>query len=140
MVLRPSLTRCPTSCGTMRLHGKLKTLNLLELRPLRSVDWEATEDGRVVLLVPKFRHPFLVKWLVPFLAKPNLRVKLDARGSFIWGLCDGSTPVREMVERLEDEFGDAAEPVYDRIGKFLRKLEREECVVIEEVHKQRSVS
>ncbi len=42
--------------------------------------------------------------------------------------------MREMVERLEEEFGDAAEAVYDRIGKFLRKLEREECVVIEEVH------
>lgn len=116
----------------MRLHGKPKTLNLLELRPLRSVDWEATEDGRVVLLVPKFRHPFLVKWLMPLLAKPYLRVKLDVHGSFMWSLCDGTTRVREMGERLKQKFGDEVEPVYDRMGKFLRKLEREECVVIEE--------
>lgn len=102
-------------------------VNLLDLKPLRNLlHWETGENGLIVLLVPKFQNRYLVKWLMPRLAKPNFRVKLDAYGSFVWSQCDGNTTVAEMAERMREKFGEKAEPLYDRIARFLQRLERED--------------
>lgn len=100
--------------------------NLLDLKPVRNMDWETGENGLTVLLIPKFQNRYLVKWLMPRLAKPNFRVKLDAYGSFVWNQCDGNTTVAEMAERMREQFGEKVEPLYDRIAKFLQRLERED--------------
>lgn len=110
--------------------NRQQPLNLLELRPHRNAEWEVSDEGFVVLLIPKFRNRYLAKWLLPRLAKRNFRVKLDKLGSFVWQHCDGKTPVAAMAEEILAEFGSTAEPVYDRIGKFLLKLEREHFLVI----------
>lgn len=109
---------------------KPEPLNLLELRPERSAEWETGEDGRVVLLIPKFRNPFMVRWVLPMLSSKAFRVKLDAFGSFVWKACDGSSTVAQLGEQMRREFGESAEPVFERIGKFLNKLEREEFIRI----------
>jgi hypothetical protein len=105
-------------------------LNLLELKPRRKVEWEVAENGSVVLLVSKFRGRVLQKWLVPLLKRPKFRVRLDRIGSFIWQRCDGEAPVSEIAAALLSEFGPEVEPLYDRISRFLRKLEREELISI----------
>lgn len=107
-----------------------KTFNLFELKPVRSISWETGDNGFIVLLVPKFRNPHLVKWLLPRLSKPNFRVKLDAHGSFIWSQCDGDTTVLEIAERMKVKFGEAVEPLDDRIARFIQKLEHEKFLVI----------
>lgn len=105
-------------------------MNLLELRPSRNIRWEMGEDGFAVLLVPKFRNRLLAEWLMPRLAKPYFRVKLDALGSFVWQRCDGSTPVEKIAEEMKTAFGNSAEPVHDRIAAFLRKLEKEKFLTV----------
>ncbi len=109
---------------------KPEPINLLELRPERNAEWETVEDGTVVLLIPKFRNPFMVRWVLPMLSSQVFRIKLDPFGSFVWKQLDGATPVEELAARMRGEFGDAAEPVFERLGKFLNKLEREEFVRI----------
>jgi hypothetical protein len=99
-------------------------INLWELKPLRIAKWETTEDGKVVVLVPKFKNPFLVKWVLPYLAKPFFRIKLDDIGSAIWQRCDGATSVAVIAQSLKDKFGGSVEPVDERINKFLNHLER----------------
>jgi Coenzyme PQQ synthesis protein D (PqqD) len=106
------------------------TLNLLELRPIRNARSETAEDGLVTLVVPKFRSVFLQKWLVPWLAKPNFRIRLDNVGSFIWQRCDGTTPVLKIAEEMQSEFGEGIQPVYDRISRFLNKLESSQFILI----------
>lgn len=105
------------------------TYNLLDLMPLRLRAW-VEEDGRVVVLMPKFRHRWVAPWLQPLLRKPNVRVKLDDLGSAVWRLCDGATPVTQMAEVIRAQFGEKAEPVLDRIGAFLRKLEDGDLLTI----------
>ena len=106
-------------------------VNLWELTPLRNAKWETTEEGKVVVLVPKFKNPFLVKWVLPYLAKPFFRIKLDDIGSLIWKQCDGATSLSTIAELLKQTFGDAVEPVDARINKFLNHLERGELLVVE---------
>jgi hypothetical protein len=103
--------------------------NLLELKPARKVEWETGPDGRVILIIPKFRGAMAKKWLLPWLSRPNFRVKLDVYGSFIWQHCDGRTPVSEMAGKMVAAFGPEIEPVYERIAAFMRKLEREAFLI-----------
>ena len=104
----------------------------MSLKPRRAVDWEESDNGLVVILLPKFRNKFLATWLLPMLSKQNFRIKLDAHGSFLWRQFDGSTNVEQMGARMEGEFGKDAEPVFDRIRKFLQKLEKEKLIALED--------
>ncbi len=107
---------------------KRKSVNLLELTPVQRVPWETGESGSVVVLVPKFRNELIVRWLVPRMKYPNVRIKLDTLGSFVWKLCNGSTTVAEMVNRMTAEFGEPAPSAQERIRKFLLTLEKSDLV------------
>ena len=72
-----------------------------------------------------------MRWLVPMLAKPTIRVKLDPLGSYFWICCDGSTTVAVIGERMAGKFGETVEPLYDRIGKFVQTLARDTFLVLD---------
>ncbi len=101
-----------------------RTINLLDLIPVRKIEWKKKEEGLVELLKPKFKRPFLKKYLLPYVKRPHYRIKLDAVGSFIWGLSDGNLSVKEIAKSLKAEFGDKVEPLYDRLALFLQSLEK----------------
>jgi len=109
-------------------QDKKRILNLWELKPTRLAKWEVSPEGKVVVLVPKFRNPLLAKWLMPRLAKPYFHIKLDDVGSEVWKYCDGETSVEQISFRLKERFGTKVEPVEDRIGRFLNHLERGDLV------------
>lgn len=120
----------------MSLKGMLKKkeqepVNLLELKPARNVEWETREGGLVVLLVPKFRNRLVLKWFVPMLAKPKVRVKLDELGSAVWARCDGATTVEKIGEEMAKVSGEPLDAAYQRIGKFIQQLARHEFVVVD---------
>ena len=106
--------------------------NLLELRPLRNLEWEQGENDTVVLLVPKFRNPWLLKWLVPRLRRPNYRVKTDRVGTFVWGMCDGKSTVLEIAGAMSREFGAEFDPDHERICGFIRQLAKNDCIILNE--------
>ena len=105
------------------MKRRSEQLNLLELQPVRLFEWEEGEDGNVVVLVPKFRHPWL-QWLQERLKNKYFRIKLDAFGNHVWRACDGKTKVATIAESFRDSFGDVPE-LYERIAKFLGRLERD---------------
>ena len=107
-----------------------EAVNLLELKPKRNSEWETGENDHVVLLVPKFRDGFLGKWVQPRLSRPFYRVKLDTFGSFIWNACDGNTTVLEIAKAMAGKFSEDSESLYDRIGKFIRRLDESKFVLI----------
>ena len=106
-------------------------VNLLELRPRRNVEWEIDDGGRAVLLVPRFRSRWLRGWLLPLLAKPSFRIRLDAMGTAFWQRCDGSTPVLEIAEQMSAQSGSDVDDMIERLGRFLARLEREEFIDME---------
>jgi len=116
-------------------RGKRKegnSLNLLDLKPRRNLQWETQENGSVVLLVPKFRKGFLAKLLSERITKPNFRVKLDPYGSYAWNVCDGNTTVGEIAEKMSAEFGQEFDQPYERTGKFVQKLLIDDFLIISE--------
>lgn len=103
-------------------------MNLLDLTPVVSADIE-DKDGRVVIIRPKpvtggLRAP--VDWLI-YLMAPG-RIRLDDVGSFCWRHIDGRRTAGAIAEALRAEFGESVEPAEERLGKFIRLLQREELV------------
>lgn len=108
------------------------TRNLLELKPLRNLEWEEGENDTVVLLVPKFTNRLMRKWVLPLLRKPNFRVTTDAFGGFVWKKCDGATSVLSIAEEMNRSFGPEFDPSYDRTTTFVRQLVKNEFVLLHE--------
>ncbi len=107
-----------------------KEINLLELIPVRNVQHEMNEEQKVVLLIPKFRSRLTVRYLLPLLAKPYFKLKLDTYGSFVWGRIDGRTTVLRIAEDMKAHYGESVEPVYERVGKFIQMMQREKFVTL----------
>jgi len=87
--------------------------------PLQALPFEVLEGDLVVLIRPKLLHDRW-KWLVKRMARPHFRVKLDEKGSFIWGLCDGTHGVQEICEAVRARFGE--DHTDERTGYFLKQL------------------
>ena len=105
--------------------------NLYDLVPRRGVRWERGPEGRVTLLVPKFRNRLAVRWVVPLLAHPDVAVRLDEEGTLVWDRCDGGTTVLGIAEQLHRERGGDLESWVDRVGRFVARLAHGNLVTME---------
>lgn len=91
--------------------------------PVRSpVPW-ATEDGRVVVLLPKRLGPVARALRALTKGPAHLRVPLDEVGSRAFLLADGTRTARGLAEALEAEFGERAGPP-ERALAFVATLAR----------------
>ncbi len=99
-------------------------VNLLDLKPVRLVESERTDDDRVVLLKPKFSWGPLKKLLQPRLKRPYYKIHLDEIGTFVWDHIDGETTVGAMADAALAHFGERIEPVHGRLRTFLMQMER----------------
>lgn len=101
---------------------------ILAERPRRALEWREVEDGRCVLLRPKFGQGRFSRWLSARVTDPHYRIRLDAVGTFVWKACDGHTPVAQIAERLRDRFGPSVEPVEERLALFVGQMTRSRCL------------
>ncbi|MFQ5707144.1 MAG: PqqD family protein [bacterium] len=103
--------------------------NLRTLHPKWNRKWEKTNNGRTVIIVPKFGNHPLGKWLMKRLKNPYYRLKLDEIGSFVWQQCNGMASVEEISNNLRQEFGEKVEPVQERLRLFLKQLENSKSII-----------
>ncbi len=107
---------------------EVSPVNLLTLVPQHSSEWREEKDGKITLLKPKFKTPFLQRKLSRFLRQPQYEIRLDEIGSFVWRQIDGKRTIREIGELLHREFGEKVEPPVERLGEFIRILDHGEFV------------
>jgi hypothetical protein len=101
--------------------GKLQPLNLFELRPKRLYSSEFAEKGRIVVIVPKPQKK-LFNWFMPKKDEIDERIKLDLLGSFVWNNCDGIKTVKDIAERMKQEYGRYAEPIDTQVSHYIKQL------------------
>lgn len=97
--------------------------NYLDKIPVRSphLKWTSDESGKVTLEIKN--TGFFNRIAQKLFKKPEISyVHLDKTGSFIWPLIDGKTDILSLGEALRKEFGDEAEPLYERLSEFFRIL------------------
>ena len=58
------------------------------------------------------------------LRKPKTSyIHLDEHGSFVWQCLDGKKSILAIGEDVKAHFGDAAEPLYERLATFFKILD-----------------
>jgi len=92
--------------------------------PRRALEWRESEDGRCVLLRPRFGTSRIGRWLAGYASDPHYRIRLDEIGTFVWKACDGETSLAGIADRFRDRFGDGAEPAEPRLAAFVRLMQR----------------
>ena len=81
-----------------------------------------TEDGIVTLEITN--KGIFNKIAQKLFKKPKISyVHLDQTGSFVWPIIDGEKDIIKIGEEVKAHFGDACEPLYERLAKFFQILE-----------------
>jgi hypothetical protein len=107
-----------------------KDRNLLDLKPVRLMEHTEAE-GRVSVLVPRFRSRWL-GFLQRRLRKPCVQLHLDEVGSAVWLACDGQRSVGQIGQALQERFGPQLDPIWDRLGLFVRHLHRGQLIALDD--------
>ena len=78
-------------------------------------------DGKVTIHM--VHRGFYATIAQKFFHKPRVsHIDLDKMGSFIFPLIDGERSIYEIGEQVKLQFGEAAEPLYERLAKYMQIL------------------
>lgn len=97
--------------------------NYLEKIPLRNcrVDWKTEESGRITLEIEN--TGWANRIAQKLFGKPKISyVHLDETGSFLWPKLNGEKNIIELGELVKEEFGENAEPLYERLARYFQVL------------------
>ena len=84
--------------------------------------WTLNESGEVI--VEMENKGFTNKIAQKFFKKPAVsKITLEGMGSFIFTCVDGSRSVYDIGLLVHDKYGDEAEPLYERLSVYMKKLQ-----------------
>ncbi|MBQ8549969.1 MAG: PqqD family protein [Clostridia bacterium] len=98
--------------------------NYLEKVPVRSekIGFSTDEKGIVTLEIEN--KGVFNRFAQLLFKKPKISyVHLDENGSFVWLQIDGERSIFAIAPLVEEHFGEAAHPLYERLAKFFQILE-----------------
>lgn len=107
-----------------------KKENYLDYVPKHNAryEWSRNEKKNVVV---KVHNTGLFNRIAQIIfRKPKYsNIELDEFGSFVWEQIDGKRTVHEIGILVKDRFGEKAEPLYERLAKFITILRNNGYVV-----------
>lgn len=92
--------------------------------PRRLREWIEDEQGRCIVLKPRFGSGRWARLLARHAHTPCYRIRLDEIGSLIWKASDGHTPLSAIADALRRSLGVRVEPVDARLERFVRQMLR----------------
>lgn len=105
------------------MKKKVIPKNYLEKVPLRSelVDWKTNENGSITLEIKN--TGWANRIAQKLFSKPETSyVHLDEMGSFLWPKLNGELNIIELGKLVEQEFGEKANPLYERLARYIQIL------------------
>lgn len=108
----------------MKKKKNVISQNYLEKIPARPehIKWLTDENGIVTLDVEN--TGIFNRVAQKLLKKPKVsHIHLDEMGSFVWPLLDGEKNILELGRLVEAEFGENANPLYERLAKYFQILD-----------------
>ena len=104
----------------------------MERRPKRSdkLSWTADEAGIVTLAIEN--KGLMNRIAQKFFKKPKISyIHLDELGSFLWQRLDGTKTLLDLGKEVEEQFGDKANPLYERLAKYVQILDSYHFIVLD---------
>lgn len=106
-----------------------KTENYLDYIPSKAekVDWRKTDEGLIQIII--YRNSLLDRVVRKLFFTPDKYiVDLDHLGSLVWDSIDGEKSVYEISKIVKDEFGEDAEPLYERLIEYMTMLKNNKFI------------
>ncbi len=103
---------------------KIPIANYLDKIPVRPdrILWSDDAEGLVTLEIEN--KGAFNKIAQIFFRRPKVSyIHLDENGSFVWKQIDGNKSISEIAPAVDEHFGEAAHPLYERLAKFFEILD-----------------
>ena len=110
--------------------------NYLDKKPKlsSSLNYTVSDEGIVTLGIEN--KGLMNKIAQKLFKRPKVSyVHLDENGSFVWPIIDGEKNIIAIGEEVDDHFGEAAHPLYERLAKFFQILESYHFIIWKEEQK-----
>jgi len=100
------------------------------------MEFETREEGKVDILLPRFRHPVWKRTLQPHWKQEFIRIHLDEMGSLIWLRVDGMINVNDLCRLLQAAHPEKLHPPEEtekRVTQFLSLLYQQRYITFREI-------
>lgn len=98
--------------------------NLLELIPKRNPEINFTTDEKGIVTLEVENKGVFNRIARKLFKKPKISyIHLEEMGSFVWSIIDGESDIIALGKKVEEHFGDSANPLYERLSKYIKILE-----------------
>ena len=106
------------------------TTNYMVLKPSRHPQLKWSEENGAVTL--ELENKGIMNRIFQFLLrKPKISyIHLEEIGSFVWPLLDGEKTIEELGVLVKENFGEKAEPIYERLIQYFKILESHKFIVM----------
>ena len=107
----------------MKKNKQKISANYLEKVPVRNSDIKWTAENEIVTLEIENKG-WANKIAQKIFKRPKISyIHLDEFGSFVWQLIDGEQNIIDLGPKVQERFGDKAEPLYPRLAKYFQILQ-----------------
>jgi hypothetical protein len=90
--------------------------------PLPGVRATVTDQGLVRISHPAALKPWLKRLLPPSLSQPMRTLELDAMGTFVWNLMDGTSSVGELARCVSEHYACLPAEAEQAVALFMKQL------------------
>lgn len=114
----------------------LKNVNYLDLTPVRLMEVRLTDDGKIDILLPRFKSRFWNQVYKNSKKGEYIFIHLDDIGSAIWNSIDGNLSVQTICNEMKEKHPDNLQPAEEtekRVTDFLSLLYREKYISFREI-------
>ena len=104
------------------------------------MEYEILENGKVDILMPRFKHPVLSRALQPRRKNEIIPIHLDEIGSAIWLGIDGIVTVHEICSKMQVSHSEKLQPPEEtekRITGFLSMLYQQRYITFREIIREK---
>ena len=102
-----------------------KAANYLDKVPAHSIRYRCGTDGPGRVVILRNNEGLFNRIAQRFFHKPAVSyIHLDEMGSFIWMNINGRRSVYDIAGLVEEHFGEAAEPLYNRLVRYMGTLSK----------------
>jgi hypothetical protein len=122
--------------GFLKRRKILKSVNSLDLIPIRLVEHEMDEQGKVKLLIPRFKNEILRQIFTGKRISSEFKISLDETGSQLWMLIDNEKTIEKIAHELKDKMGaNPSQPdtFVERSVQFMTRLFEEDLITFKQL-------